>query len=372
MFFNYYMLAATMPLFMQEELHGSTQQVSLVISLFIFGSVLLRPFSGIWADQYGRKKMAWIAMLLFLICSLSYLVIDAIIPLLLIRIVHGMSFALGTTSIAAIAISLIPADKKGQGIGYFSLFMSLAMVFGPAMGLFLVNRMGYMPMFIICIGATAISLTLTLMLKSNGVTAESEHGTAANAPTKKSRFDFIETKAIAICLSAAVLAFSYSAVLSFITVYTKEIGLAEAALYFFTSFAIMIILPRPWVGKLFDAKGPNYLIYPGLLLFMVGLFVLSIAHTALAIILAGVLMGTGFGALFPSFQTLSVKHSTPNRVGAATATFFLLFDVGYGIGAYLLSLATVPLGFRGMFALAGAIVGLSMAIYYWFYHRINR
>ena len=51
------------------------------------------------------------------------------------RLLHGMIFAVGTTAVAAVAVLVLPKHRKGEGIGYFSVFVNVAMVIGPFLGL---------------------------------------------------------------------------------------------------------------------------------------------------------------------------------------------------------------------------------------------
>ena len=49
-----------------------------------------------------------------------------------LRGLHGAIFALGTTVMAALAVVVLPASRKGEGINMFAVFSNIAMVLGPA------------------------------------------------------------------------------------------------------------------------------------------------------------------------------------------------------------------------------------------------
>ncbi|UUZ83572.1 hypothetical protein LJK88_06950 [Paenibacillus sp. P26] len=66
---------------------------------------------------------------------------------------------------------------------------------------------------------------------------------------------YFEPKAVPISLAGFVLAFSYGAISTFISVYAKSIGLERVASYFFIVFAAMILISRPFTGRLFDRMG---------------------------------------------------------------------------------------------------------------------
>ncbi|MGY6401165.1 MFS transporter, partial [Vibrio parahaemolyticus] len=75
---------------------------------------------------------------------------------------------------------------------------------------------------------------------------------------------------------------------------------------FFVVFAISMMSLRPITGKIYDRKGPQYVIYPAVLTFSLGLLVLSQIHTLTGFMLAAVLIGLGFGSAQPCLQTLAI------------------------------------------------------------------
>ncbi len=47
-------------------------------------------------------------------------------------------------------------------------------------------------------------------------------------------------------------------------------------------------------------------------------------------------MGAGFGSVLPSFQTLAVQSVTRSQAVQATSTFYILYDLGIGVGSFTL------------------------------------
>ena len=45
---------------------------------------------------------------------------------------------------------MIPRERYGEGIGYFTLGQTLSTAIGPAIGLLLIGRGGFDPIIIIC------------------------------------------------------------------------------------------------------------------------------------------------------------------------------------------------------------------------------
>src|SRR5699024_11573034 len=87
-----------------------------------------------------------------------------------------------------------------------------------------------------------------------------------------------EKSAIPISIVLLIVALGYAGILSLITSYAEEIGLAERGGFFFLVYAVVVLLTRPFTGKLMDLKGANIISYPGLLLFAAGMLLLAIAN----------------------------------------------------------------------------------------------
>ncbi|NHN33406.1 MFS transporter [Paenibacillus agricola] len=368
-FITFYMLAVTLPSFVLDDLQGSNQQIGLVTTVFIIAAVIFRPLTGLWFDELNRKKIIFYSLALFTVCSLLYLTIHSFSMLLILRIVHGVGFGIAATVTSAIAIEIIPVQRRGEGIGYFSLFMSLAMVIGPFLGLTVLSHYHFTALFGACfvfsLLAFACSQLTRIPLKLK----------LQNQPAIVKSYNwrrFIEPKAIPISLAGSILAFSYGAISTFISVYAKFLGMEQMASYFFMVFAAMILVSRPFTGKLFDRAGEHVLVYPGIALFVIGMLWLSQAHSVAVFLVAGAIIGLGFGALLPSFQAIAVQVSPSHRRGLAMGTYFMLFDSGYGLGSYILGMVAAKSGYRTMYLVGSLIVACTAIIYYMLHHRRSK
>ena len=112
-----------------------------------------------------------------------------------------------------------------------------------------------------------------------------------------------------------------------------EIQQQNAAAYFFIVYAIFLFISRPFTGRLLDLKGDNVVIYPAILLFSLSLLLLSQAHSAFVLLLAGhlLLLVWDDHVLLASD---AIKESPKHRVGLATSTFYLH---GWGYGSRAVS-----------------------------------
>ena len=152
--------------------------------------------------------------------------------------------------------------------------------------------------------------------------------------------------------------------LSFIPIYAKELGLSEIASYFFILYALVVVISRPFTGKIFDRFGENVLVYPAIIIFTIGMFILSQAQTSFWFLGAGMLIGLGYGTLIPSFQTIAISAAPNHRRGSATATYFSFFDSGIGFGSFILGIVAAKSSYHNMYFIAAIIVAFTLLLYY--------
>lgn len=157
--------------------------------------------------------------------------------------------------------------------------------------------------------------------------------------------------------------------MSFLHFYAEEIQLIDAAQFFFLVYAIVIIGSRPFTGKLFDKRGANIIVYPCLLLFTIGMFIFSQATQSWMLLASAALIGIGFGNFNTIAQSVAVKVTPAHRYGLATSTFYIMYDIGLGIGPYILGKFVPDYGYRHIFTAMSVVAALCIPIYVALYGR---
>ncbi|WP_282173154.1 MFS transporter [Cytobacillus firmus] len=358
LFMGFYVLLTTLPLYILDDLKGDETQVGLIISVFLIAAVISRPFTGKWIDEVGRRKILLASLIVFAVSSLLYFWADTMPALLALRFLHGAGFGMATTATGAIVAEIVPDERRGEGLGYYAMFMNLAMVIGPFAGLTIIQYASFTLIFALCTVLSFIAIVL-------GVFVKIPH--TAESSVKHPNFtlsSLFEKNAVPVAISAGILAFAYSGILSFISVYAKELDLLEAASFFFVVYAAFIIMSRPFTGRWFDTYGENKVIYPAIILFAAGLFLLSQANSTFVFLLSGAVIGLGYGTIVPSLQTVAIKQADPAKRGLATSTFFTLFDTGIGLGSYILGILAVKTGFASLYFMLAGVALFGLLIYY--------
>lgn len=353
----FFLLMVTIGVHAVSAYGASTSEAGLITGIFIIGTLVGRLFIGRLIDSIGRRKTLLIGLTFFTATILLYFVDLGVGFLLFTRFVHGLDMGLSSTATGTIVAQVIPAARKGEGIGYYSMSSTLATAIGPFVGLLMSQYTNFSTIFLLCLVIGLISLASALFV--NVPEADNPSIVRGFSPSS-----FVEPKALPIALIIAVAALSFSSVLSYINFYASELDLVEAASIFFLVYSIAVLLSRPNTGRLMDARGANVVMYPAIAVFAVGLLVLSQATSALGLLVAGALIGLGFGNIQSGTQAIAVKAATPARMGMATSTFFIALDAGLGFGPYLIGLMIPLTGFSMLYLGLAGVVALLLFLYH--------
>ena len=132
------MTLPTIPLFV-ESLGGNERLIGLVIGIFTFSALIVRPFAGQALETKGRRFVFLLGLIVFVFTVGLFGFMTSIFLLFAMRIIQGGGWGLSTTASGTIATDLIPAKRRGEGMGYYGLFGNIAIAIGPALGLILAD-----------------------------------------------------------------------------------------------------------------------------------------------------------------------------------------------------------------------------------------
>ncbi|WP_126428554.1 MFS transporter [Brevibacillus marinus] len=360
LFLSFQMLIPTLPLYVTAS-GGDQFAVGLVIGVFTISALLIRPVTGKGLDTIGRQRLLVGGLLVFILSVAGYYWMTSVALVLLVRFIHGIGWGMATTAYGTIASDLIPAARRGEGMGYFGLSGNLAMAVGPLIGLWLLEYSGFGPLFLVstCLGTLALILSKTLQIQEH-VPPAAQRGAQ---PQKESFWQgLVERQALFPSLLVALFGMTYGGIISFITLFGAEAGIADVG-WFFLVNAVFLMLVRPVAGILFDRQGPVWVLLAGGVLSALGLLILSYSTTPLTLIAAAVFYGAGFGTVQPSLMAWTINRVPPNRRGAANGTFFSAFDLGIGAGAMLLGAVAKAVGFAGMYRFSVLVMLVYLALY---------
>lgn len=357
-FTSFYFLLPTMAIFVSEVLGGNEGDVGYIIGILSFTALLVRPFSGYLVDTMGRKRILQISVFAFALTIGAYRFVTSLFFLLLLRAVHGMTWGFTTTSAGTVAADVVPASRRGEGLGYYGLSNTLAMAIGPSMALLILQYSDFSTLFLV-----AFMISLAAFLFIQGISYQE---TTQKRQKSKITFESLfEPKVFSLALLFFFLGMVYSGIVSFITLYAKELNVQNAGI-FFLIYALTLLVIRPIAGTIFDRQGPYLLMPIGYVAMILSFVLLYLAQGQILFIAAAIMLGIGFGLVHPTSMALAINRVPAYRRGAANGTVFSAFDLGLAGGAANLGWLSSMVGLQHMYLISGCLTILPM-LFFLFY-----
>lgn len=324
---SFYFLLPTLPTFVTDVLGENADKVGYIIGIYALSALIVRPISGYAFDKYGRRNLFLIAMFCYAIIMAAYGLATSFIFLLFLRLLNGGFWGFVTTGGGTITSDLVPNSRRGEGIGIFGLSMTLSMAIGPLIGLKILEYTSdYQLLFYTSGILCSIAVILSFFVN---------HPKISNRKNKLSFETVFEPRVLKVSMIMLMLAFPFAGIMSFITLFAKELSIESTGL-FFLIYAIGVSIIRPLTGKMMDKKGPAFVMLLSFIGTISGLILLSQSKDETAFLIAGFVLGLGNGIVMPTLQTMVINMVKPEKRGVATSTFFSSIDLGIGLGAFAL------------------------------------
>lgn len=359
-----FLLIPTLPIYATELFKADKAEVGYIVGIYTLSGLLIRPFIGFALDTFGRKLIYWAGVLIFVSILPLYATVSSMFWLLIVRFWHGFLWGVVTTGGSTVASDIVPPARRGEGIGYYGMSFTIAMALGPVVGLLMIQEGDFGLVFYTAAVMGLGALVLALWVR---YPAFETQGTVKLKITKQMLYDEHGVPAALIALVCSAI---YGGLISFITLYMKELnlktGLAflDSGAVFFMVYAFGLTIIRPFAGKQMDRNGPGLLVGIGLSILMFGLFWIAFAQEIVGFLLASWTAGVGMGIILPTILTMMVNLVEPERRGVANSTFFSAVDIGVTAGTIGLGILAQATTIRAMYYACGACIVLPLVIFY--------
>lgn len=362
LYFGFWLLIPVFPFYLSEIFHVSNSTIGIVLSCYTVSSLCIRPFSGYLLDAFARKPLYLFAYFIFMLVFAGYMLASLLTVFIILRVVHGFSFGMVTVGGNTVVIDIMPSSRRGEGLGYYGLTNNIAMSIGPMFGLFLHSGgASYITIFSYALVSCALGFLCAWLVK-----------TPYKPPVKREpiSFDrFILLKGLPAGFSLLLLSIPYGMTTNYVAMYARQIGITAETGFFFTFMALGMAVSRLFSGRLVDKGMVTQVISAGIYLVCFCYFGLTACGwlvdwnyqvTTVLFFMIALLLGIGFGTMFPAYNTLFVNLAPNNQRGTATSTYLTSWDVGIGIGmltgGYIAEIATFRMAY--FFGAALTVVSL--------------
>jgi MFS family permease len=336
LFFAFYLLVPIFPLYLIEKFHTSKSLVGVILSSYTVAALLIRPFAGFVLDMFNRRPIYLLAYLLFVLTFVGYPLANFVGLFLFIRILHGFTFGFVTTAGNSLIVDIMPASRRGEGLGYFGVANNLAMAIGPMTSLIMHDYYSFDTIFYTAIIAGLIGYVFASTIKSKSIADRT-----VKQPMAFDRFFLFKGFHAGWCL--LLMGIPYGMVVTYVAIYGKELGIHSGVGAFFSIMALGLTVSRLVGGKMVDKGRLVQVISYGTFFCLIAFFTLASLlqiddNNLLVMILfysVSLLMGIGYGLIFPAYNTLFVNLAPNNRRATASSTYMTSWDIGIGVGLIL-------------------------------------
>jgi predicted MFS family arabinose efflux permease len=265
--------------------------------------------------------------------------------------VRGVGFAVTCVAGYALTVSLIPPQRRGEGLGLVGVVSGVPSVTCLPLGVWLVAHVGYRPVFVAGGLAALAGLASVPWLPRPGRAAGPSTGILAA----------LRTPALnrpALTFSAAAMAVGI--VVTFLPLAMDKTATDVAALALLVQ-AATAIGGRWLAGRYGDLRGPAVLLAPGVLVAAAGLAALSLTAVPALVIAGAAVFGAGFGVTQNASLTIMYDRVPESGYSAVSAVWNLAYDGGMGVGAAGFGVLAAHTGYPAAFALTAAVLPVVLA-----------
>lgn len=359
---SYTMLIPFLPIYMQNELGATADNVSLwsgVTYAITFAiSAFVSPIWGKLSDKMGKKPMIIRASFLLAITYFLSGIVRTPFELFLVRAFQGIASGLWPACLVMMS-ACVPKNKLGISMGLMQSANICGGIIGPLLGGILATAFGMRNSFYV--GAVALSLitvTTVLFIKEPPAAPEKEINKAQNT----SYLTFIKDKNILILLLCVCMTnMVILQIQPIVSLYVQQLSHNSDKAVLLTGFIMSLggiagALASPLWGK----TGQKVGFYKTITLaFISAGLLMSLQGVPNSLVLFGLmqfLCGLGFSGIFPSANSILVLLTPPSSRGMGFGSLFSAQMIGGALGPVIGGVIVSFMSFNTVYIISGSIL----------------
>jgi predicted MFS family arabinose efflux permease len=263
-----------------------------------------------------------------------------------VSIVRGGGFAVAVVAGGAVTATLIPADRRGEGLALVGVVSGATGILALPAGVWIATHFGFPPVFTATAVVTLLALLSVPGLPGRPAPARKRHGVVAGL-----RNPMLARPAVAFAGSTVAV----GVLVTFLPLATG-VGHAWVASIALLAQQAAATVARWAAGRIGDRIGSARLLAPGLLLSVAGFGALVATGSPAAVIGGTLVFGAGFGVLQNASLTLMYNRAGAGGEGMVSAIWNAAYDLGMAAGALVAGPLVGLVGYSVMFGLTAAVM----------------
>jgi len=356
--FGAHIVAVNLPVYAQQVGVGMAM-IGILIAAYDFAEIIAKPIFGAVADRQGMKRTMLLGIVVFTIASLTYLVVNPAL-LLLVRFLQGV----GAAALSAVSLALIGvyyANNRGKAYGIYNAIKGAGYVFSPVIGGLIVLNSNFSSIFLASAAIGVVAFVLSLALPADQVKDK--------VALDNDDDDFSLTAFTSVFKDVRLLRWYAVIVVNmfFVSILFGFLPVRIHALNYdpFTSgillavVAISYLLIQPVAGWLADKTNVISTIRIGLVLSALSIILVSFVE-GVPLILVLIAAGIGVGIVWTNTDALISELAEAGKLGATMGAAGSFKELGDMIGPILIGVLSQALGLTAGFLICGVLGLLSI------------
>lgn len=349
---------AVLPGYVHDVMGYSAFWAGLAISLQYFATLLSRPYSGRFADQWGPKKVVILGLCGCFLSGVFYALAAAgaampVLSLILLcmgRIILGIGQSFAGTGSTLWGVGVVGSLHIGRVISWNGVFTYGAMAIGAPLGVAIYHWGGLFLLSGIIIAIALVGILLAL-----------PRPTVKSSKGKPLPFRAVLGKLWGYGIILAMASAGFGVIATFITLFYQAKGW-EGAAWALTLFSGAFVGTRLLFPGAINRYGGLSVALVCFVVEAAGLFLVWGAADPWMAKLGALLTGAGFSLVFPAIGVVAVKAVPPQNQGSALATYTAFMDLSLGITGPLAGIIMSYLGVPVIYLFSGLLVCLAMVM----------
>lgn len=353
--FGAHIVAVNLPVYAQQVGVG-VAIIGVLIAAYDFAEIVAKPVFGALADRRGMKITMLAGIALFTAASLSYMVVDPRL-LIIVRFLQGV----GAAALSAVSLALVGiyyADRRGRAYGIYNAIKGAGYVISPLVGGAIVYKSNFAAIFVAAAAVGVAAFVISLPLPDPDVKGDDAFDDDDDDFSLKAFVSvFREAELWPWYIVTVVNMFFVGIIFGFLPVRVHDLGYDPLATGIMVSLAsLSYLLVQPVAGMLADRTDVANTVRLGLLLAGAGIIVIPFV-SGIPLAIVAVIAGLGVGTVWTNTDALISGLAAQGRVGATMGAAGSFKEFGDMAGPLLIGLLSQAFGLTVGFVTCG-IVGL--------------
>ncbi|GAA0240082.1 MFS transporter [Actinomadura nitritigenes] len=348
---SFYLLLSVVPLYAQGS-GGGGGAAGLATGALMFATVC-GEFGTPWlVNRYGYRAALGAGLVLLGAPALVLTVSSSMAWIVVVCLLRGLGFAVTVVAGGALTASLIPDERRGEGLALVGIVAGAPALGALPLGVWSARHFGFTPVAVVA-GLAAFAAVASVP----GLPDGERGGGRATGVLAGLRSPALSRPALVFGASALVAGI----IVTFLplAVASASAGVVAAALFL---QPLASTVARVAAGRIGDRRGSAGLVPPGVLLSAAGVLLTALTRHDLAVIAGVTVFGVGFGLLQNATLALMYARVPRSGYGTVTALWNVAYDAGMGAGALGFGLVAGWTGYPWAFVLTAALLAAALPV----------